>query len=310
MSSPLVSVVIPTYNYGRFVCQAVDSALAQTYSPLEVIVVDDGSTDDTRQRLQSFGQEIRYVYQQNKHLSAARNNGIREARGVFIALLDSDDIWAPEKLARQVELFDRFPDIGLVGTESFSIDDQGSRVKPDNEDPCVGQFVEVALGDLLEAGMFGPSSVVIRNECLDVVGLFDETLRSVEDLDMWLRVAARYGVLKLLEPLTGLRVHNESMSTKAEPMLHNHQKVLTKSFSSIPELQAHRVWWRKGEARMFRSVAWMRNNGGDYRGAARDIVHSITCWPFALRDAQGYKKRLERGRMLVNYCLRAAKNRQ
>jgi len=98
MTSPLVTVVIPTYNYGRYICETVESALGQTYSPVEIIVVDDGSMDDTRERLATYGDRIRYIHQQNRGLSAARNTGIQAARGEFVALLDSDDLWLPDKV--------------------------------------------------------------------------------------------------------------------------------------------------------------------------------------------------------------------
>jgi len=98
MSRPFISVVIPTYNYARYVTQAVDSVLAQTYPAGEIVVVDDGSTDNTRERLQPYWARIHYVYQANQGLSAARNAGIRVARGDVIALLDSDDLWHPRKL--------------------------------------------------------------------------------------------------------------------------------------------------------------------------------------------------------------------
>ena len=123
MTSPLVTVVIPTYNYGRYICQTVESALGQTYSPVEIIVVDDGSTDDTRERLTAYGDRVRYIYLQNRGVSTARNIGIQAARGEFVALLDSDDLWLPDKLERQVTVGIHQPDIGLVATERFAIDE-------------------------------------------------------------------------------------------------------------------------------------------------------------------------------------------
>src|SRR6516165_447182 len=115
----LVSVVIPTYNYRHFVTDAVASALEQTYQPVEVLVVDDGSRDDTRARLTPYLDRIRYIYQENQGLSAARNTGIRAAKGVWIALLDSDDAWHPRKLETQMEFIRQHPDIGVLGSDSI-----------------------------------------------------------------------------------------------------------------------------------------------------------------------------------------------
>src|SRR5690242_14754403 len=116
MTSPLVSVVIPAYNYGRFVGEAVDSVLAQSYPHVETIVVDDGSQDDTRERLAHYGNRIRYIYQQNQGLPAARNTGIRHSSGELIAFLDADDTWHPRKLEIQVRCLTDRPDLGLLAT--------------------------------------------------------------------------------------------------------------------------------------------------------------------------------------------------
>ena len=116
-----VSVVIPTYNYGHFVAEAVESALKQTYPNLEVIVVDDGSNDDTAERLRQFGNQIIYIYQQNKGLSSARNAGIRRATGEWVAFLDADDVWHAEKIAKQLAAVGGDHDIGLIGSPPAAV---------------------------------------------------------------------------------------------------------------------------------------------------------------------------------------------
>ena len=120
MPEPLVSVVIPSFNYARFLVDCVDSALAQTYPHREIIVVDDGSTDNTRQVLEHYGDKIVYIHQSNQGLSQARNTGIHAAKGEFIALLDSDDLWHPRKLELQIRCMKDHPEIGLLATELSS----------------------------------------------------------------------------------------------------------------------------------------------------------------------------------------------
>ncbi len=135
MSDPLISAVIPTYNYGHFVTAAVRNVLAQTYRNLEVIVVDDGSKDNTRERLAPYLDRIRYVYQENQGPSAARNTGIRSATGEWVALLDSDDLWHPRKLELQVKYLQAHPEVGLLGSDRvYDLHGDWPRVHDEPED--------------------------------------------------------------------------------------------------------------------------------------------------------------------------------
>jgi glycosyltransferase involved in cell wall biosynthesis len=303
VNSPLVSVVIPTYNYGRFIGETVESALAQTYRPVETIVVDDGSTDDTRERVAGYGNRVRYLYQQNRGLSAARNAGIGAAQGEFIALLDSDDLWLPDKLERQVAVCVGDPASALVATERFAIDETGRRLDYVAESCARAGFCELTARDLLEFPAFSPSSVVARKDALLAVGGFDEALTAVEDMEMWVRVAARFRVLRLNAALTGQRFHHRSMSHQADSMLRNHRQAIAQLFARVPQLQRHPGWRRVAEARMYREVAFMRFSGGNRVGAATDMARSICRWPFALRDLQARKRRFVRAKMFVRYSL-------
>src|SRR5262245_40001432 len=182
-----VSVVIPTYNYASFVVQAVESALAQRWlGAMEVIVVDDGSTDDTCERLAPFRDRIRYIRQRNQGLSAARNTGIRQARYEWIALLDSDDVWHPDKTRVQLEAVGGNPSIGFVGTPPGPIPDSRLPLR------AAEAVRELGVRDFMVGTPLGPSSTMVRRRAFERVGFFDETLRSVEDRDMWLRLAAQY----------------------------------------------------------------------------------------------------------------------
>lgn len=287
-----VSAVIPTYNYGRYVVEAVESVLAQTHAPIEVIVVDDGSTDDTRERLAPFAGRVRYIYQRNAGLCAARNTGIEAARGELIALLDSDDLWAPGKLTAQLAAFARRPDALCVGTGHYS----ATEPAPASDDTGL---IAYNTADLLEYSPFCPSSALIRRSALVEIGSFDIALSGSGDLDMWIRLSAIGPVLQLRAPLTGYRQHGENMSNRADSMLADHQRVLRKTFASMEITSGAR---RRAEARMHREAAWLRLMAGDRTGAARDIVASVLSWPLAMRDGQGRKRRLQRARLLARAC--------
>src|SRR3989338_2869812 len=211
-SHPLVSVIIPTYNYGHVVCEAVESVLHQTYTNLEVIVVDDGSQDDTRQRVEKYRDRIRYVYQPNKGLSAARNTGIKEAKGDYIAILDSDDIWLPTKIEEQMKVFAQYPEVGLISCSGIEVDENGKVL---DKVPRKGfSSKKELMENLISRNVIsGGSNAIFKKECISKVGLFDEDLNSAEDWDMWLRIANHYDVNVIDHPLVKMRVSQNSMSS-------------------------------------------------------------------------------------------------
>jgi glycosyltransferase involved in cell wall biosynthesis len=194
----LVSVIIPTFNRAGWVTEAVTSVLAQTYGDYELLVVDDGSTDATVAALAPFGRRLRLVRSAARRgVSAARNLGIKAARGEWLAFLDSDDLWLPEKLARQAAYLAARPELLICQTEEVWVR-RGVRVNPP-------QTHRKAGGDIfwrsLERCSVSPSAVMLNRRLLDEVGLFDENLPAAEDYDLWLRVAWRHPVGLLPEPL-------------------------------------------------------------------------------------------------------------
>ncbi len=209
---PRVSVIIPTYNRGWILEEAVDSVLEQTYTDFELIVVDDGSTDDTRALLQPYGQRIAYVHQDNQGVSAARNTGLRLARGELIALLDSDDLWKPAKLARQVAFFDAHPDAQICQTEEVWIR-RGRRVNPKNRHrKPSGWIFEPSLALCLVS----PSAVMLRRGLMDAMGGFDVSLPACEDYDLWLRISLRCPIHLIEEALVLKRGgHADQLSAAA-----------------------------------------------------------------------------------------------
>ncbi len=228
----MVSVVIPTYNYGRFVTEAVDCALNQTYRPLEVIVVDDGSTDNTRPLLAPYLDRIRYVHQANKGLSAARNTGIRHAQGQWVAFLDADDLWHPDKTRVQLDLAGIDASVGLVGSPYCTA---MPTALPDRPATRV-----IGIRDFLFGVPIAPSATLVRREAFELVGDFDETLSSVEDRDMWLRLSVAVNCLQVATPCWRYRDHPGQMSRNAQRMFDNYLRVLTRFFSAHPEFAPDR----------------------------------------------------------------------
>ncbi len=192
---PKVSVIIPSFNSEKTVSMTVESALAQTYPDIEVIVVDDGSTDGTRQILEPYADRIRYIYQENKKHSGARNTGIRAAQGEYLAFLDSDDLWLPEKIERQVAVLDQHPEVVLVACVARYIDQQGNPARSSGRSLERYSGVVEAPSDwtrrlfLGDAVPGGGSSAMVRREALLKAGLFDEGLDYAEDWDTWMRVS-------------------------------------------------------------------------------------------------------------------------
>jgi glycosyltransferase involved in cell wall biosynthesis len=193
-----VSVIIPTYNRAQKVLRAVSSVLYQTYEDFELIVVDDGSTDDTKERLAPFqGKIVYHSLPRNAGVSAARNAGIRLAQAPFLAFLDSDDYWFAEKLARQMAFFERNPQARICQTEERWIR-RGRRVNPRTKHlKPTGDIFEPSL----KICLVSPSSVMVTRSLLEEAGHFDEGLPACEDYDLWLRIACRVPVHLIREEL-------------------------------------------------------------------------------------------------------------
>lgn len=193
-----VSVIIPTFNRAQRVARAVSSVLSQDFSDLEIIVVNDGSTDGTQGALAKFSHKINILtHSSNLGVSAARNTGIKRSSAEFISFLDSDDYWRPEKLGEQIAFFKRHPEGAVCQTEEIWIR-KGHRVNPQKKHlkPSGDIFVPS-----LKLCLVSPSAVMLKRSVLEHVGLFDESLPVCEDYDLWLRIACRYPVYLIKKPL-------------------------------------------------------------------------------------------------------------
>ncbi|NOT69151.1 MAG: glycosyltransferase [Methylophilaceae bacterium] len=227
--SPLrVSVVIPSYNAARFLPEAIDSVRKQTLAVHEIIIMDDGSTDDTEQVVQSLGDGILYIRQKNAGVSAARNRGIDAATGEIIAFLDADDVWLPEKIERQLQVFQDHPDVALVATDKAEIDTQGKLLLPSlfkqqhlhtyfsslNNAP-----IPKVMSQLVKVNFIPTSSVLVRKAALNRVGVFDTTIRYGEDLELWVRIAAQFQIACLAKVMLHYRRHDTNATQATEKLL-------------------------------------------------------------------------------------------
>ena len=206
-----ISVIIPTWNRADRLANALQSVYAQRLPAAEVIVVDDGSSDDTRTLVRSRFRDARYIYQQNRGVSSARNTGIRAASGDWIALLDSDDCWLPDKLEQQcMQLRDR-PEYKICHSDEIWIRN-GRRVNPMKKHAKHGGHI---FRHCLPLCVISPSAVMIHRELLNTVGLFDERLPACEDYDLWLRICAAHPVLYIDQPLiTKAGGHSDQLSRR------------------------------------------------------------------------------------------------
>ena len=236
--TPRVSVIIPCYNTARFVAETLESVFAQTYKNFEVVVVNDGSPDTPalEQAIEPWRDRVVYLHTENCGLAGARNNGIRAAKGELIALLDSDDTWAPNYLEVQVRKLDEDPSADIVSPRSLIFGDgvpNGTSTKPSR---C-----EVTFSALVQQTVSVVVSVVARRTALERAGLFDDSLRSCEDFDMWLRCVKNGSrIIHHDEVLVRWRSRPDSLSADEVWMYDHAQRVLVKMRNTVPLTDAER----------------------------------------------------------------------
>ncbi|MBI9087772.1 MAG: glycosyltransferase [Desulfobacterium sp.] len=257
-NTPLVSAIIPTFNRGWILKEAVQSVLDQKYHPLEIIVVDDGSTDDTREILHSFGDGITVLFQENRGVSAARNLGIKHSHGELIAFLDSDDLWTPDKIARQVDFFCNNPDAVICQTEEIWIRN-GKRVNPKNKHKKLsGMIFEPSL----ELCLVSPSAVMIQRSLFELKGFFDEALPACEDYDLWLRIATTHAIDLIDRACTVKRGgHDDQLSSH-----HSLDKYRIRSIENLLEAGMLTREQQKTALKVFHSKARIYGQGCIKRG--------------------------------------------
>ncbi|MGE0040286.1 MAG: glycosyltransferase family 2 protein [Vicinamibacterales bacterium] len=292
--SPLVSVVVPNYNCGRFLVRTLESVFSQSYANLEVVVVDDESTDDSLEVLAGYGDRIRVVRQRNQGVSVARNRGIQESRGELIAFLDADDEWHPEKLARQVPLF-ADERVGLVHCGVEYIDENG---RP------LGTNLTGRRGTVLEdcallrgtVVLAGGSTAVVRRRCFDRAGGFDPELSTAADWDMWRRIACHEAIDMVREPLMRYRLRPGSMHRNLAVFEHDMLHGFRSMFADPAAAAVHHLR-RPAYARLYLMLAGSYLHDRRWRPALGYAVRAVALNPGSLGYILGMPlRRLRRSR--------------
>lgn len=240
----MISVIVPTYNRSQWLPQAIASVLHQTCTDFEIIIVDDGSTDSTKEAVTNLQcSKVRYIrHETNRGSAASRNTGIGAAKGEFIAFLDDDDEWLPEKLKKQLDKFRTVEEaVGIVYTGSSIVSARTGETihtftshSPEHKDV-----------DFLRAITFATSVPLIRKYCFDDVGLFDEALPGAQDKDMWIRLARRYKFDYIPETLVKRYVHGEQITSDLKAKIEAKEKIYSKYYDVLlnhSEIMAHHLW--------------------------------------------------------------------
>jgi glycosyltransferase involved in cell wall biosynthesis len=285
-----VSVIIPAYNQGVYLGKAVQSVLDQTYPDFDIVIVDDGSTDDTADIARGFkDQRIRYIYQENRGLSAARNTGIQNSDGELLTFLDSDDLFFPDKLEVLVAELNHHPEVGFVAGQAVLIDENGNPLGEVFNTPLPEDPARLLLWNPLHV-----CSVMVRRLWIDRVGLFDERFRAYEDWDMWLRLARAGCPMRWTpHPVSMYRFHTHQMTQDRERMTTATFAVLAKVFSD-PTLPEH---WKNlkdlAYANAYLRAAIQAYRMGDIQEGRRALGEAVRLDPdLCANDAKELARRL------------------
>ncbi|MGB3760140.1 MAG: glycosyltransferase family 2 protein [Rivularia sp. (in: cyanobacteria)] len=263
---PKISVIIPAYNAMNYLPDTLDNILKQTYNDFEIIIVNDGSSDSIEQWFSQIqDRRIKLISQENQGAGLARNTGIINAKGEYLAFLDADDIWESTKLEKQVRILEENPEVGLVYTWVEYISETGQSTGRIVKHQAEGNLWEKLIKcNLVECG----SVAMVRRSCFDDVGLFDRNLSSfVEDWDMWLRIASRFPFKVANEVLVYYRQHPNGGSKNWQSMEENYNIVIEKAFSSVPSELEHLK--NKSYTSAYLCLAWkpLQSSIQDYKKA-------------------------------------------
>lgn len=279
---PKVSVIIPTYNYAKYLPETIDSVLRQTYQDLEIIVIDDGSTDNTKEIIQRYirsSDKIKYILQENKGPAAARNRGIKEAKGEYIAFLDSDDIWVTEKLDIQASYLEQNKDIFFLYAKADVLNEHGKKIGIKPESNQHHEFKKL----IFEWGYFPTATVMIRKECFDKVGFFSEDLRIMEDIHLWIRISRHYKMHGMDQILGIYHRHSNNVTLNKELVYKSTAMVYEKILAEFPN-DVPRKKLRQRIAQYYYQLGKYYFDLQRYPDATRHVWHAIKTYPFVRQN--------------------------
>lgn len=307
---PKVSVIIPAFNSKKYLPAAIESIFNQTYQNFEIIVVDDGSTDNTRQVIDRYMRSpvtshqtpvnIRYIYQKNQGPAVARNRGIQEAQGEYIAFLDSDDVWKPQKLEKQIKFLEENRDCAFVYTDAYEFNKYGvtktSKLAGEDRHKMSGMIFErLILGCVIFL-----STVVVRKSVLNQCGVFDPNLYIVEYWELWLRIAKKFKIMFLDEILAGYRKESHNISNNFEVGLKSRHEVIERMLGRDTKGSRYRQIRRLAHSIAYMEGAYAHLIQGNQKKAIKEIFKSIRCTPLRLRRYWFLLKTLCPYRLLIS----------
>jgi glycosyltransferase involved in cell wall biosynthesis len=277
-----VSAIIPAYNAQAFIREAVDSALAQTHRDLEVIVVDDSSTDDTPQFLRGYSDRITVIRKRNGGAAASRNAGANAATGDWLAFLDADDVWEPEKIARQLAV----TATPWSYTNRTNIGSRGD-VPELQSDVTAMHAGDVFLPLLLEGNFVTNSSAMVRRDLFQELGGFITAEKNAEDWDLWLRIAEQHPVSYCAEPLVRYRFHAGCKSRNHRAMAQARRTIVARALASPRGRTLSWVVRRQIWCETFRTNGWDAGRSGARADALKHYAQAAAAWPLAVEPFKG-----------------------
>ena len=275
----MISVIIPTYNSGAFISEAIHSVLCQTCTDYEIIVIDDGSTDNTREIIEKKFPQVRYFYISNQGASKARNYGIQRARGEYIAFLDADDLWLQEKLEKQLKVFNADHELMMVFTEHRAFDANGFRKA------MFSKKERLMKGDVVKNiflySYVALPTVMVRRKVFKEIGCFEENLQVAEDDNLWMRIALKFRIHLLDEVLVHVRLRENSLTRTARNLFDGGLKNIELIENKYPDLRKRlgRGIIRRKKSIIYNFYGYFFFSKGDYAMSKRYLMRSITFYP-------------------------------
>jgi len=275
MNEVLVSVVIPAFNSEQYIAECINSVLTQTYQNFEIIIIDDGSSDNTVNIVSAYkNDKIRLFHQKNSGSGAARNHGVKQASGTWIAFIDADDIWLPDKLQKQLELCSNQV---WSHTDLFFLGDIYPKHTKTTE--LTSKHSGYILKNLLVENSIGTSSVIIDKDIFQEFGGFNTGLRALQDWDLWLRVAEKYEICYLDEPLVYYRVHSDSTSRNVRKTLPYHLYLIDHAFSQQGPARNMQELKYEALSRSYQICSYIAEQEKDYLFSCYCAARSLLCRP-------------------------------